>query len=108
MDNLRKIFSKFEFKKSGTSLNLGSGPERDWKLIALSTILLALFVIGFSLYVFIQIDKGEIFVVERPGGREGRILDIDKLRATVDYYQSKAETFETLKSQVIQSQDPSL
>lgn len=108
MNNLRNIFSKLNFRSGAPSLNLGKGPERDWKLIFSSAILLTVFVIGLSFYMFIRIDKGEIFVVERRDDREGRILDVDKLRATVDYYQDKAQEFERLKSQVTQSPDPSL
>ena len=61
-----------------------------------------------SVFIFIKIDKGEIFVVERASVQKEKALDVSTLKETVTYYQNKALEFEKIKSQVIPATDPSL
>ncbi|MEX2013480.1 MAG: hypothetical protein WD897_01005, partial [Parcubacteria group bacterium] len=84
-------------KKSGWSvrggLGFGASPEADWKIILISTIILTVLVIALSVFVFVKVGKGEIFVVERLVGEEERALDTSLLRETVLHYQNKALEF---------------
>lgn len=99
-------------KKSGWKvrggLGFGASPEADWKIILISTMILAVLVIALSVFVFIKVDKGEIFVVERSVDKEEKALDISLLRETVLYYQNKALEFERIKNSVTLIVDPSL
>ena len=106
MGNFTKLFSKIDFKES--HLNLGRGPERDWKIIFISIIILALVAISLSVYIFIKIDKGEIFVVRQSEEDKAKSLDISLLKKTVSYYQDKAAKFERMKKERSTVADPSI
>jgi hypothetical protein len=104
-----KIFlNKLNWKINGRLLGLGGSPEADWKIILVSTLILTVLVIALSVFIFIKIDKGEIFVVERPAGEGEKNLDVSLLKETVSYYRAKALEFERIKGLVIPAIDPSL
>ena len=108
MDNLRKFFAQLNVQKDGRLFGHGTSPEADWKIIFISTMVLAVLVIGLSTFVFIKIDRGEIFVVEKLAEQGDKILDLSLLRETVSYYQDKAVEFERIKRVKTPSVDPSL
>ncbi len=99
MEDPRIFFKKFGF---------GTSPEADWKIIFVSTIILTILVIVSSIFIFIKIDKGEIFVVEKSAGEGDKTLDLSLLRETVSYYQNKALEFERIKRARTPATDPSL
>ncbi|KKQ82936.1 MAG: hypothetical protein UT07_C0014G0012 [Parcubacteria group bacterium GW2011_GWB1_38_8] len=107
MDILHTFFSKLIFRKK-SFVKLDSNPEIDWKIIFISTAILVIITIISSVYMFIKIDKGEIFLVKKMGDDKTRTLDISILRETVSYYQNKAIEFERLKSKRVSTVDPSL
>lgn len=100
---MKKKFS-IEFKMP----NFGADPKTDWKIIFISTVILVVSVVVFSVYMFVKIDKGEIFLVEKTGVEQERVLDIDLLKETVNYYQNKAFEFERIKNAKTKAVDPSL
>jgi|SRR3989338_7295529 len=108
MGNLKTSFRKLSLKVDGRFLGFGTSPEADWKIIFISALLLAVLVIVLSVFIFIKIDKGEIFVVEKLVGEKKNTLDLNVLRETVSYYQNKALEFESIKNTKTPSVDPSL
>lgn len=88
-------------------LKLGENPETDWKFIFIFTALLTVLIITLSVFTFIKIDKGEIFLVKESTGEEEG-LDLKVLKETVSYYENKALEFERIKSTKTSSVDPSL
>ncbi len=97
------------FKFDGSPFGFGTSPQADWKIIFLGTAALSLIAIAFSTYMFIQIDKGEIFIVERSPIENVQTLNNKKLQETVDYYRGKAEDFELYSNSTTTSVvDPSL
>ena len=88
-------------------LKLGESQETDWKIISLSTAVLATLIIVLSIFTFIKIDKGEIFSIKETAG-EGGGLDLVSLKETVSYYENKALEFERIKSSKPTGVDPSL
>ena len=108
MENLKKSFKKINWKINGRLFGFGTNPEIDWKIIFISTVVLATAVIILSIFIFIKIDKGEIFVVKKQVEEVGETLDITILRNTVSYYQNKALEFESIKNSKPVSSDPSL
>ncbi|MDO8728918.1 MAG: hypothetical protein Q7K26_03410 [bacterium] len=100
--------SKLNWKVNGRLFGFGTSPDADWKIIFISTTILIAFVVVFSVFMFIKINKGGIFVVENPVEQEQQVLDTSLLKETVLYYQNKALEFERIKSSVIPATDPSL
>src|SRR3990167_11421391 len=87
MENLKKSFKKINCKVNGRLFGFGTNPEIDWKIIFISTIVLATAVILLSIFIFIKIDKGEIFVVKKQVEEAEETFDVAVLRNTVSYYQ---------------------
>ncbi|MBI2086747.1 MAG: hypothetical protein HYT69_01070 [Candidatus Zambryskibacteria bacterium] len=86
---------------------LGKNSENDWKIIFSSATTLVVLFVFLSIFVFIKIDKGEIFLVERLSEEEDT-LDIAALKETVSYYENRALEFENIKNTTTPAVDPSL
>ena len=108
MDNLRTSFARLNLKKNGRFLGYGTSPEADWRIIFASTAILAVLIIGLSAFIFIKIDRGEIFVVKESAEQGDKTLDLSLLKETVSYYQNKALEFERIKRAKTSAADPSL
>lgn len=108
MDNFKNFFTKLNFKKNGRLFGIGTSPDADWKIIFVSTIMLAILVIGLSTFIFIKVGRGEIFVVEKPTEEGEHNLNLPLLRETVSYYQDKLVEFEKIKNTKTPAVDPSL
>jgi hypothetical protein len=93
-----KIRIHINLKKDGKFLGFGTSPYTDWKIIFISFVILSLVVILTSVYIFIKIDKGEIFEITRSGTEEETSLDIEMLRKATSYYQQKDAQFERIIS----------
>ena len=108
MENKQTFFKRFSWKVNGRLFGFGTSPEADWKIIFISTVVLVTMVIVLSIFVFIKIDKGEIFVIERLPDQGEKILNLSLLKETASYYQDKAAEFERIKNSTSPSADPSL
>ena len=97
------------FKKSGVgnARNLMQ-PTRDWKIILLVFILLNAAIVIFSTYLFLQINKGEIFLVEPTQSSIIDTVDRDLLSETIFLFEEKSRQFEKLKKNKPTLVDPSL
>ncbi|MEK7177014.1 MAG: hypothetical protein AAB719_01850 [Patescibacteria group bacterium] len=85
----------------------GKSQEGDWKIISLSTAVLAVLIIALSIFTFIKIDKGEIFSANESVSENGG-LDLNLLKETASYYENKKLEFERIKSSNPTGIDPSL
>lgn len=108
MENSRMSMKKWNWRINGRLFGFGTSPEADWKIILILTMILAVLVIVLSAFMFIKINRGEIFVVKRSIEQEEKVLDTSLLRETVLYYQNKALEFEKIKNSVTPATDPSL
>ena len=108
MENFQISFKKWNWGVKSRLFGFGTGPEVDWKIIFISTMVLTILIIVLSTFIFIKINKGEIFVVEKSAERGEKVLDVSLLKKTVFYYQDKALEFERIKSLVTPAVDPSL
>ena len=108
MENPQTFLKKLNWKINGRLFGFGTSSEADWKIIFISTVVLAVLVIVLSVFIFIKINKGEIFVVKKSAEPEKKALNLSLLRETVSYYENKALEFERIKSVKIEAVDPSL
>ncbi|HEY4478929.1 MAG TPA: hypothetical protein VI981_01040 [Candidatus Paceibacterota bacterium] len=103
---------KFSFlqriKKTGSPTSLGINVHRDWVVLFLTTVVLALCVLTFSYNFFRKIERGDAFLVneEQPVGLEN--LDRKKLGDTVNFYERHREQFSNLEKNRPPYKDPSL
>jgi|SRR3989344_9072915 len=108
MENPQTFLKKLNWKVNGWLFGFGTSSEADWKIIFISTVVLAVLVIVLSVFIFIKINKGEIFVVKKSAEPEKKTLDLSLLRKTVSYYENKALEFERIRSVKTPAVDPSL
>ena len=94
--------------KLGKLPTLGISPESDWKFIFIATLIALIVVVSWSVYIFIEIDKGEIFMSDKSKDSGITPLDISLLKNTVKYYEKKELEFERIKREGIESRDPSI
>ena len=107
MNTLRTFLASLKLGR-GSGRGFGASPEADWKIIFSITATFVVIVIALSAFIFIQIDKGEIFVVERPEDGDEHMLDIEALREAAEYYQGKALEFDRIRIERASVIDPSL
>lgn len=100
----KKIYPKFNWH----FLHWGRSPEDDWKIIFSITTILVFCSIALSAFIFMKIDKGEIFLVEKTDENTEKSLDFEKLKQAVSYYENKALEFERIKNSQPTGVDPSL
>ena len=100
MENSENNNKKFSWKlESGKWLfGLGTSPDADWKIIFVSTIILAVLMIILNVFIFIKIDRQEVVVSDEANKEHQKVLDLSELRETVLYYQNKALEFEKIKN----------
>ncbi|MDO8589928.1 MAG: hypothetical protein Q7R69_01490 [bacterium] len=108
MENSPASLKKSSRKAKGGLFTFGTSPEADWKIILISAMILAASVIALSVFIFIKVGKGEIFVADMPEVQKEKALDTALLKETVLYYQNKALELEKIKSTRIPTADPSL
>jgi hypothetical protein len=108
MDNERSSAKKFSLNIEGRLFGFGTSPEVDWKIIFMSAVVLGVLLIALSAYIFIKIDKAELFAIEQSADQSEKTLDTKALKEVVSYYQNKAIEFEKIKNSVTASTDPSL
>ena len=108
MDRLTSLIKKSDQRSARKLSGFGTSPAADWRIILIASSILALLFTAFNVFIFIMIDKGEIFAGETLP-EEQVTLDISELRETVRYYQGKALQLETLKKAAsTTSPDPSI
>jgi hypothetical protein len=106
--NLKNIFSKFTFHKKTEYKTISEKSNHDWKMILLGFIFLAIIMLSGSLYMFIGVSKGDIFLVEQKP--ENTVLSINKsdLASTIKFFETRKAHLEALKATRPTVGDPSL
>lgn len=104
---LKKHFSYFKFKRKYHRRNL-IRPARDWKIILFIFSITNITIAIFSAYLFLQINKGEIFLVEPPQTTFVDTIDREKLTKTLMLFEEKINNFEVLKRNKPTLVDPAL
>ncbi len=102
-----KSLPHISLRKGGKLFGFGTSPEADWKIIFSAGLFLAVCMIIFNAYIFIKIDKGDIFTVDALEGGE-RTLDVRKLEEVVNYYEDRESKYEEIKSSGTSVPDPSI
>jgi hypothetical protein len=105
---LDPVIKKMDFKGDGHPFGFGLSPEADWKVILVATIVLSLAVSAINLFMFVGVDKGEIFTVDITESSDAPSFDLDALKSANEYYSQKSEAFEAIKAEGASVPDPSI
>ena len=104
----KTFLARVKFRQNGRIFGWGTCPEADWKVIFITMVVLIVLTIVFNILMFIQINRGAIFVTVKPEGNKQETLNPDLLRQTISYYQGKVLEFERIQKERASSTDPSL
>lgn len=83
-------------------------PDRDWKIILVSFVCVALALAGLSAYLFLKINSGEIFTTSQERFQEMQILDTQTLKETVSRFEAQKARLMELQTSPVVAPDPSL
>ena len=100
----------FRAAKRGGSEAAGYGrsARTDWKIICVIFLLINLFSFFSNVFVYRQINKGEIFLVPKREPVSLHALDRRVLESTVAFFEQKKALFESLQKKPLITADPSL
>ena len=96
-ENNNKRFS-WKLESSKWLFGLGTSPDADWKIIFVSTIILAILMIALNVFIFVKLDKQEVVVSNEANKEHQKVLDLSELREVILYYQNKALEFNKIKN----------
>lgn len=91
-----KYIQKFFKKKHFTKVE-SKHLTRDWSIFITIFISAIVFVIILNIYIYIQIQKGNIFIVEKEDINTTININEERLESTLKKYKGKIEKFENYK-----------
>lgn len=108
--NIKKILKKLTKLVGGRGVHVGRSithPSRDWKIILVAFTILNIIMAVFSTFLFLQINKGEIFVVDVPIPSSTNSLNREELQNILSFFEEKKRAFVSLKINKPTLVDPS-
>src|SRR3989338_5467661 len=97
MSYLKIITKLFKKRAANTSARMLVNPDRDWAIsLSIFTVFL-FFILLWSGYVFLQVQKGELFITEPVKNTSKTTLDQKLLNTTILFYRDKARRYDTLQ-----------
>ena len=102
--NLKKI----SLKRNGHLFGYGNGPDADWRIIFIVLAIFMIAVIASGLYIFLEINRGELFSPKEEAAATPTRLNTALLDKTISYYQYKATELEKIKASKESIKDPSI
>ena len=106
--NFKKIIKKFFQIHGKDKLKILKRPFRDWGVLLVIFFTLLIFIALANAYLFIQINKEEIFAKERAPEEEIEVLNVEGIKKTIDFFDKREENFNGLLKQKPIIVDPSL
>ena len=80
--------------------------NRHWLLLLLIFVVLSTAMLLFSLYLFLQINEGDIFLVDPQEQVSLDTIDRAKLERVIDMFKERSVLFEARKTTVPSTPDP--
>ena len=99
---------KISLKKNGHLFGYGNGPDSDWRVIFTVLSIFMVAVIAVGLYIFIEINRGELFSPKEDTAATPVKLNVSLLNKTISYYADRASTTENIKTSKEVVKDPSI
>ena len=84
----------------------GRNARSDWQVVCFIFLFLNVVSIGVSVFVYRQINKGELFLVDKKETVSVRSLDRFELERTVAYFEEKQSRFDLIQQKPFSTVDP--
>jgi len=104
----KSLTDRIHIHKNGKLFGFGVSPNDDWKVLSIIFGVLMLAAAIFGVYMFVKIDEGDIFVVEKTVTPPATTLNQALLTGTLQFYKDRAIRFNTIKAVEATVPDPSL
>ncbi len=104
--NLKKYFGKLKFHHDYKTIS--SKAHHDWRIMLVTFFFLWIAIVLGSLYMFVQIDRGEIFTSQTTQEENQATVSKKLLEETVEFFEGRKIKLEQLQTQKSIPADPSL
>lgn len=106
--DIKKIFKKFVQLRDKDKLKMEITPHTDWRMLIIVFVVIVIIVAGASFYIFVQIEKDEIFTAQGDNKPKEKIITASKLKDTINQFEQKKAQLEKLRTERPHIVDPSL
>ncbi len=106
LSGIKKIAGKFSFRKRSEFNTIGEKANHDWKYMLIVFTCLTIISISGSLYIFVKINKGEIFLVEKKAESKEVSIDDKRLKTVTEMFEIRNMEFQKLVPGALK--DPSI
>lgn len=106
--DFKKITASLKFLKRGEYKSISAKAEHDWKIMLVSFFVLWIIIISLSMFLFFQIEGGQIFKTDVPQVENKPAINKVVLEDVVNSFEAKKVRGEGLKNQKLNIPDPSL
>jgi flagellar basal body-associated protein FliL len=104
----KKIFKRFTQLRDNDKLKMEITPRKDWQLLVVFFVVLAVIVAATSFYIFVHIENDEIFLAKGEDRPALKVFNAAKLKNIIQTLRSREEDLANLKANRPHVVDPSL
>lgn len=105
--DIKKIFKRFLQLRDKDKLKMEMTPHSDWRTLVIIFTILILAVGSASFYIFVQIDRDEIFLAKEGEQLRARTFNTQKLKDTIRVFEQRQADLEMLRAERPSIIDPS-
>ncbi len=87
---------------------IGKNAFVDWSIIFVGGVVLGLVFLSFGIYVYRQVDNGDLVTVAKAKPNSAITIDRKALADIIAYFETKKATFEDLKTNPQGAVDPAI
>ncbi len=106
--DIKKIFKRFVQLRDKDKLKMEMTPHSDWRTLVIIFTILVIAVGSASFYIFVQIERDEIFLAKEGEKTNVKTLDTQRLKDTIKAFEQRKTDLETLRAERPSIIDPSM
>ena len=105
--DIKKIFKRFLQLRDKDKLKMEMTPRSDWRTLFIIFTILVIAVGSVSFYIFVQIERDEIFLAKEGEQLRVRTFNAQKLKDTLKAFEQRKAGLDTLRIERPHIIDPS-
>ncbi len=106
--DIKKILKRFVQLRDKDKLKMEMTPHSDWRMLVIIFTILVIAVGSASFYIFIQIERDEIFLAKEGEKTGVRTFDTQRLKDTIKTFEQRKMDLEALRAGRPSIIDPSM
>lgn len=105
--DIKKIVKRLAQHQDKDKLKIEMTPHRDWRILVIAFAILVIAVGFASFYIFVQIERDEIFIAKEGEKVRARTFNTQKLKDTIKAFEQRQADLEILRTERPSIIDPS-